>query len=111
MANKKTDDKKKYDFSDLSIEDGLKQLDEITGAMQDPELPLEKTFELYEKGTALLAYVNGRVEAVEAQVRVLKGDGSTAPFGSGSGEGDGGEGAGGAGDAAGFYGDDELPFA
>ncbi|MEE3481628.1 MAG: exodeoxyribonuclease VII small subunit [Lachnospiraceae bacterium] len=104
----------KFDFSALSIEDGLKELDEITAKMQDPNIPLEEAFALYEKGTALLSYVNGKVESVEAKVRVLKGDGTTEPFGdydkgesgSGSGEGDD-SGA----DPHGFYGDDELPFA
>lgn len=96
----KKDAKGKEDFSSLSIEDGLKELDEITSAMQDPELPLEKTFELYERGTALLSYVNGRVEDVEAKVRILKGDGTEAPFAS--------TGDGGTGDSLGIYGDDEL---
>ena len=116
MAAKKTENK--FDFSALSIEDGLKELDEITAKMQDPNLHLEEAFALYEKGTALLSYVNRKVESVEAKVRVLKGDGTTAPFGNydggsgddGSGEGGGSGSAGGA-DPNDFYGDDELPFA
>ncbi len=123
MAAKAAKKEEKFDFSALSIEDGLKELDEITAKMQDPNLPLEEAFALYEKGTALLSYVNGKVESVEAKVRVLKEDGTTAPFGnydgapaasgsgdSGSGEGDGSGSAGGV-DPHGFYGDDELPFA
>ncbi len=95
-----------YDFSDLSIEDGLKELDDITAKMQDPALPLEETFALYQKGTALLSYVTGKVESVEEKVRILKGDGSTAPFTPPRGSGSDGNGYGG--DGHGVYGDDEL---
>lgn len=74
-------EEKKADFEDLSIEEGLAELDSITEAMQDPSLPLEKAFALYEKGTALVAYVTKKVESVEAKVKVLQADGTTAPFG------------------------------
>ncbi len=73
-------DEKKYDFSELTIEDGLKRLSEISGEMEEEDCTLERSFSLYEEGTALIKYVNSRVEDVEAKVSMITGDGAEVPF-------------------------------
>ena len=74
---------KQFDFSELSIEDGLKRLSEITGEMEEEDCSLERSFSLYEEGTALIKYVNSKVEEVEAKVSLIERDGSEVPFNEG----------------------------
>lgn len=71
---------KEYDFSKMTIEEGLKRLSEITGEMEKEDCTLEKSFSLYEEGTALIKYVNSKVEEVEAKVSMITEDGGEAPF-------------------------------
>ncbi len=74
---------KKYDFSELTIEEGLDRLSEITGEMEEEDCSLERSFALYEEGTALIRYVNSKVEEVEAKVSLIGKDGSEVPFSEG----------------------------
>lgn len=69
-----------YDFSKMTIEEGLKRLSEITGEMEKEDCTLEKSFSLYEEGTALIKYVNSKVEEVEAKVSMITEDGGEVPF-------------------------------
>lgn len=71
---------KKYDFSELTIEEGLDRLSEITGEMEEEDCSLERSFSLYEEGTALIRYVNSKVEEVEAKVSMITEDGGEVPF-------------------------------
>ncbi|MBP5164441.1 MAG: exodeoxyribonuclease VII small subunit [Lachnospiraceae bacterium] len=73
-------EEKKYDFSELTIEEGLKRLSKITGEMEEEDCSLESSFALYEEGTALIKYVNSKIEEVEAKVSMITKDGSEVPF-------------------------------
>ena len=72
--------KEKNDFSELTIEEGLERLSEITGEMEEEDCTLERSFALYEEGTALIRYVNSKIEEVEGKVSMITKDGNEVPF-------------------------------
>lgn len=55
----------------LSFEDALAQLEKIVGQLESGEAPLEKSIELYERGTALKAHCEARLKAAEAKVEKI----------------------------------------
>lgn len=64
----------------ISLEEGMKELKEIVARMEEPDLPLEESFKLYEKGTVLLKNLNDKVDSVNAKVEKLNADGTKEPF-------------------------------
>lgn len=54
----------------LSFEDALAQLEKIVSELESGRAPLEKSIELYERGAALKAHCETRLEA--ARLRVEK---------------------------------------
>lgn len=55
----------------LSFEDALAQLEKIVSQLESGEAPLEKSIELYERGTALKAHCEARLKAAEAKVEKI----------------------------------------
>lgn len=58
------------DIAALSFEDALAQLEKIVAELESGRAPLEKSIELYERGAALKAHCEKRLEA--ARLRVEK---------------------------------------
>ena len=58
------------DISALSFEEALAQLERIVSELESGRAPLEKSIELYERGAALKAHCEKRLEA--ARLRVEK---------------------------------------
>jgi exodeoxyribonuclease VII small subunit len=54
-----------------SYEEALSELEALVGAMERGEMALDRLLESYRRGAELLAFCRGRLEAVEAQVKVL----------------------------------------
>lgn len=54
-----------------SFEDGLHELEEVVNQLEDGDLPLEKSLELFEKGTKLSESCRKQLEAAEAKVEIL----------------------------------------
>lgn len=65
-----TDQAPPADIAALSFEDALAQLEKIVGELESGRAPLEKSIELYERGAALKAHCEKRLEA--ARLRVEK---------------------------------------
>lgn len=59
------------DIEKLSFEDALAQLEKIVGQLESGEAPLERSIELYERGTALKAHCEARLKAAEAKVEKI----------------------------------------
>ncbi|MGB5094138.1 MAG: exodeoxyribonuclease VII small subunit [Parvibaculum sp.] len=59
------------DVARLSFEDALKQLEDIVRQLESGEAPLEKSIELYERGTALKAHCEARLKLAEAKVEKI----------------------------------------
>ena len=60
------------DIEKLSFEEALAQLEKIVGQLESGEAPLERSIELYERGTALKAHCEARLKAAEAKIEKIK---------------------------------------
>ena len=54
-----------------SFEDALKQLEEIVQKLEQGELALEKSLELYEKGVKLSRLCHAKLEEAEGKIEML----------------------------------------
>ncbi|WP_295537756.1 exodeoxyribonuclease VII small subunit [uncultured Pseudacidovorax sp.] len=61
------------DTADLpaSYEAGLQELEQLVGALESGQLPLDQLLAGYQRGARLLAFCRERLQAVEAQIKVL----------------------------------------
>lgn len=59
------------DIEKLSFEEALAQLEKIVSQLESGEAPLERSIELYERGTALKAHCEARLKAAEAKVEKI----------------------------------------
>jgi exodeoxyribonuclease VII small subunit len=62
-----------------SYEEALAELDALVGAMERGEMPLDRLIDSYRRGAELLGFCRGRLEAIDAQVKVLE-DGQLKPW-------------------------------
>ncbi len=62
-----------------TYEDALQELERLVGAMEGGQLPLDGLLESYRRGADLLGFCRTRLQAVEAQVKVLE-DGQLKPW-------------------------------
>ncbi len=53
-------------------EDALAELERLVQAMEGSKLPLDTLLDNYRRGAQLLAFCRDRLQAVEAQVKVLE---------------------------------------
>lgn len=61
----------KADVEKLNFEDALAQLEQIVAQLESGNAPLEKSIELYERGTALKAHCEARLKSAEAKVEKI----------------------------------------
>jgi len=59
------------DITSLSFEEALGQLEKIVGQLESGNAPLEKSIELYDRGTKLKAHCEARLKAAEAKVEKI----------------------------------------
>ena len=57
-----------------NIEKNFKELDEILEKMQDEEVSLDESFEMYKKGKEIVKDSNEQIEKIEKQIEVLEED-------------------------------------
>ncbi len=55
-----------------SYESALAELDQLVLAMENGQLPLDQLLASYQRGAELLSLCRSRLEAVEAQVKILE---------------------------------------
>ncbi|MBQ1547911.1 MAG: exodeoxyribonuclease VII small subunit [Lachnospiraceae bacterium] len=58
-----------------TLEESFSELDDIIEKMEEGDLPLEETFELYKKGMEAVRECGTKIDAVEKQVKVLTEEG------------------------------------
>ena len=63
-----------------NLEEMFKDLEELIGKMENEEITLEQTFDLYNNGMELLKKCNLSTDEVEKKVLVLDGNGETDEF-------------------------------
>ena len=65
---------------ELTLEESLEKLEEMLEKLEDRELPLEESFQLYQKGMELLKACNEKIDLVEKKILVMNGDGGLDEF-------------------------------
>ena len=63
-----------------NLEEMFKDLEELIGKMENEEITLEQTFDLYNNGMELLKKCNLPIDEVEKKVLVLDENGETDEF-------------------------------
>lgn len=63
-----------------NLEEMFKDLEELIGKMENEEITLEQTFDLYNNGMELLKKCNLSIDEVEKKVLVLNENGETDEF-------------------------------
>lgn len=56
-----------------TIEDSFKEIDKIIKEMDDDKCSIEKSIELYEKGSKILNDVTKKVDKIEKDIEVIEG--------------------------------------
>ena len=67
------------------FESALSELDTIVKALEEGDLPLEKSLELYERGVQLSRFCHAKLEGAERRIEILDERGDIRPAGPGMG--------------------------
>lgn len=65
---------------ELTLEEAFNKLETVISKMENEDVPLEESFQLYSEGMGLLKDVNDRIDRVEKQVQEMQADGSLVPM-------------------------------
>ena len=66
------------DIAALSFEDALRALEDVVRGLESGEVPLDATISLYERGEALRAHCQARLDAAQARIeQIVTGAGGT----------------------------------
>lgn len=60
------------DINTLSFEDALRQLETIVKELEQGNVPLERSIEMYERGSALRKHCDKLLQAAEAKVEKIQ---------------------------------------
>ena len=68
------------DIAKLSFEDALKELESIVGQLEQGKVELEKSIEIYERGTHLKAHCEAKLKDAQSRIDkiVVSADGSVS---------------------------------
>ena len=67
------------EIASLSFEDALRSLEEVVRRLESGEVPLDQSIELYERGEALRAHCQARLDAAQARIeKIVAGPGGRA---------------------------------
>ena len=72
MAAKSTNEKNGAPDKEATIEQMLDEVDKIIAQLDSGEIPLEESFEIYEKGMKLVKSINTRIDKVEKKVMAIE---------------------------------------
>jgi len=67
-----TDTKTQPDVAALSFEEALKQLETIVRELEQGNVPLERSIEMYERGAVLRKHCDDLLKAAEAKVEKIQ---------------------------------------
>ena len=63
-----------------TIEESLKELDDIVEKLESREISLEESFTMYQKGMELLKQCSGKIDKVEKKMLKINEDGDLSEF-------------------------------
>jgi exodeoxyribonuclease VII small subunit len=79
------------DPSIKDFESAIAELEQIVKTLEEGDLALEKSLELYERGVQLSRFCHARLEEAERRIEILNERGEVKPAPAGLGQGDEGE--------------------
>ncbi len=65
---------------EIKIEEGLERLEYILSRMEEKDIELMESFELYEEGVGLLKNIVKQIDNVEKKVQILSQEGGLTDF-------------------------------
>lgn len=65
---------------ETTIEESLKELDDIVEKLESREISLEESFTMYQKGMELLKQCSGKIDKVEKKMMKINEDGDLSEF-------------------------------
>lgn len=74
-------DSSSKDATIKDFETAIAELERIVKQLEDGDLPLESSLQLYERGVTLSRYCHGRLEEAERRIEVLNERGQIQPAG------------------------------
>ncbi|MBY0520930.1 MAG: exodeoxyribonuclease VII small subunit [Sphingomonas sp.] len=69
-------------IEELSFEDALKELERIVQRLESGDEPLDRSIELYERGSQLRQRCADRLDAAQARIEAIRLDGDGRPVGT-----------------------------
>ena len=58
-------------IADMTFEDALRSLEDVVRRLESGEVPLDQSIELYERGEALRAHCQGRLDSAQARIEKI----------------------------------------
>lgn len=68
----------------MTFEEAIKRLEEIVRELEDGQLPLEKSLELFSEGINISKFCQASLEDAEQRIMVLTAEGDLKELGSGN---------------------------
>lgn len=68
------------DSNELNLEEAFERLEETVAALEQEDISLEESFQIYKNGMELLKKCNQAIDQVEKKVLILNEDGDTHEF-------------------------------
>ena len=65
---------------ETTIEESLKELDDIVEKLESREISLEESFTMYQKGMEVLKQCSGKIDKVEKKMLKINEDGDLSEF-------------------------------
>ncbi len=65
---------------ELTLEESFARLDELVEKLEDRDVPLEESFQIYKEGMDLLKKCNEKIDLVEKKMRQINEDGQLGEF-------------------------------
>lgn len=73
-------EQKENSRQETTIEESLKELDDIVEKLESREISLEESFTMYQKGMELLKQCSGKIDKVEKKMLKINEDGDLSEF-------------------------------
>jgi exodeoxyribonuclease VII small subunit len=59
------------EIAEMSFEDALKALEDVVRRLESGDVPLDQSIELYERGEAMRAHCQARLDAAQARIEKI----------------------------------------
>ena len=71
---------KKKEEKELTLEEAFARLDELVERLEDRDVPLEESFQIYKEGMDLLKSCNEKIDTVEKKMQQINANGEVSDF-------------------------------